>query len=85
MPPLEAAARLNPADHDSWFLVAAAFSGTRQKDRALRAITRAGDLDPDSLLYKACRIALEGGEEKVILSAYDTPTFERWLEWAGIA
>jgi tetratricopeptide (TPR) repeat protein len=83
--PLETAARLNPEDHEVWFLAAAALSASKQKDRANRAITRASDLDPDNLLYKACRIALEGGEEKVILSAYDMPNFEKWLDWAGIA
>ena len=83
--PLEAATRLNASDHDAWFLLAAAYAAARQKDKAVRSMTRAGDLDPDSLLYKACRIALEGGEEKVIMSAYDQPTFVKWLSWAGIA
>ena len=83
--PLEAAARLNASDHDAWYLLSAAYAGAKQKDKAVRSITRAGDLEPDSLLYKACRIALEGGEEKVIMSAYDQPTFVKWLSWAGIA
>ena len=82
--PLEKATRLNLADHDAWFMFSAALAASGKKDLALRAITRASDLDPDSLLYKACRIALEDGEEKVILSAYDRPTYEQWLHWAGV-
>jgi predicted Zn-dependent protease len=82
--PLEAATRLNGADHEAWFLLSAALAGSKQVDRAMRAITRAGDLELDNLLYKACRIALEGTEEKVTLSAYDMPNFEKWLDWAGI-
>jgi tetratricopeptide (TPR) repeat protein len=80
---LEKATRLNAADHDAWFLYAAALSAAKKRELATHAITRAGDLDPDSLLYKACRIALERGGEKVMLGSYDQPTFERWLEWAG--
>jgi predicted Zn-dependent protease len=83
--PLEAATRINAADHEAWLLLSAACSGAKQKDKAMHAITRAGDLEPDNLLYKACRIALEGGEERVILSPYDIPIFQKWLTWAGIA
>lgn len=83
--PLEAAVRVDAGDHDAWFHLAASLAGAKKKDLALHAITRAADLDPDSLLYKACLIALEAGDEAVLLSAYDQPILEKWLEWAGIA
>ena len=82
--PLEKATRINPSDHDAWFIFSAALAASLKKDLAIRAITRASDLEPDRLLYKACRLALEESEEKVILSAYDQPTFEQWLKWSRI-
>lgn len=82
--PLERAARLAAGDHEAWFMLSAAFAAGGQPEMAAHAIGKAGDLDPDNLLYKACRIALEGGNEKVLLSPYDQPSLEKWLAWARI-
>ncbi|MDQ2986185.1 MAG: tetratricopeptide repeat protein [Armatimonadota bacterium] len=82
--PLERAARLEPSDHEAWFMLSAAFSAAGRPELAMHTMSKASDLDPDNLLYKACRIALEGGAETVPLSPYDQPYFEKWLHWAEI-